>query len=100
MHPAVITLIALLLFMIPISLGLSVYTSGLSTQAPIALGASAQFARHVPHEFPPIKRPVITHTTQTYGHQVHGNSNSGQNGNNQNRHKHKHGHGRAMVKKK
>ncbi|GAC1381039.1 MAG: hypothetical protein NVS4B7_06540 [Ktedonobacteraceae bacterium] len=97
-HPAFVVLAAVFLFLVPVTLGISVYNSNFSIQAPLVLGASAQFVtvNHKPHEFSAIHIPTsnIVPISTPYSSSYHGNVNQG---NGQGRHgnrRHGHGHGR------
>jgi serine/threonine protein kinase len=90
-HPAIAVLIAVLLFMLPLSLGFSMYKNT-SLQAPIAQGASAQFAsmNSTLHEGPPIQlRKSTSSNAQSNNQQGNGQGS----GNQAKGHGHKHGHG-------
>jgi eukaryotic-like serine/threonine-protein kinase len=100
-HPAIALLIAALLFMLPLSLGFSMYIST-SLRAPIAQGASAQFTsiNSTLHQVPPI--PLgnsASSNVRSYNQQGNGqgyssqnNGNGRSNGNQGKGHGHKHGH--------
>ncbi len=90
-HPAIAALIAVLFFMLPLSLGFSMYKN-FSLQAPMAQGASAQFAslNSTLHEGPPIQlRKSTSSNVQSNNQQGNGQGS----GNQAKGHGHKHGHG-------
>ena len=101
-HPAIAALIAVLFFMLPLSLGFSMYKNT-SLQAPMAQGASAQFAslNSTLHEGPPIQlRKSTSSNVQSNNQQGNGqgpgsqNNGNGKGSGNQGKgHKHGHGHG-------
>ncbi|MHB8600679.1 MAG: serine/threonine-protein kinase [Ktedonobacteraceae bacterium] len=69
-HPAYLAFAALLfLFIIPLTLGLTLSLNGLHSAAPAALGASVQFVnRHTPVSVTPTVTPTVPHTSnQTTG---------------------------------
>jgi serine/threonine protein kinase len=90
-HPAIAALIAVLFFMLPLSLGFSMYKNT-SLQAPMAQGASAQFAsiNSTLHEGPPIQLPKSTSSNVQSNNQQGNGQGSG---NQAKGHGHKHGHG-------
>ena len=106
LHPAFITMAAVFfLLIVPLTLGFSLFLNdhgyGLQAQAPVALGASAQFTKSngltqegLPHTS---NTTVTTSTTTTSvnGHSYHSQGNPGSGGNHGrgHGHGHKHGHG-------
>jgi len=94
-HPAIAVLIAVLLFMLPLSLGFSMYKNT-SLQAPIAQGASAQFAsmNSTLHEDPPIQlRKSTSSNVQSNNQQGNGQGSGNQGKGHGHKHGHGHGHG-------
>ena len=90
-HPAIAALIAVLFFMLPLSLGFSMYKN-VSLQAPMVQGASAQFTsiNSTPHEGPPIQLGKSTSSNVQSNNQQGNGQGSGNQGKG---HGHKHGHG-------